>query len=205
MTASSCDIDWARYGIADEPGSDWSMDARHARLVKAVLRRLAPPIAVEVGSHLGVSTLAILESGVPDVRIIDVAITPSVRQMADDYGASLYEEPSETALPKMPPLSEAVVVLDGDHSLPAVRREAEILKGNTPRCWILHDVTGQLMSLGCEGCMWLWHVLQSSGWYCLVDCMSRSPGERTGRGLMIATATVSDHQAVVDAYREVHA
>jgi hypothetical protein len=196
-------IDWARYGIAGQINAEWSMDARHAEWVKATLERIRVPVAVEVGCHLGVSTLAILEADIPDVRLIDTRISPSVRAMAGDYNATLYEERSDTALPKMPPLSEGAVLLDGDHSYPVVKREFELLSQNMPRVLIAHDVAAQLIGLGCEGCMWLWHTMQASGWLCYVDCLPRE-NERTARGLMIATRTVVDHLAVVDAYAEVH-
>lgn len=196
-------IDWARYGIAGHPGSEWSMDARHAEWVKTSLASLKPTAAVEVGCHLGVSTLAILESGVSDVHLIDIAISDSVRQMAADYGAKLYEETSESALPKVPASTNVAVLLDGDHSLPVVQKEAELVDRLRPRVVIAHDVTAQHIGLGCEGCSWLWHALQRSGWFCYVDCMPR-PGERTARGLLIATRTPEDHAAVAAAWMQVN-
>lgn len=191
-------IDWNKYGIDDR--HEWSMDARHAEMVKAALQALKPQVVVEVGCHLGISTLAILEAGVPDVRLIDARITPSVRQMADDYGATVYEEFSHTALPKIQAADNLVVLLDGDHSYPVVSAEAGILSrmDPLPRVIISHDVTSQLLGMGCEGCCWLWHVLQSTGWLCFVDAMPRA-GERTARGLMIATRSAADYMAVVDA------
>jgi hypothetical protein len=195
-------IEWGRYGIADQMGSLWSMDARHAEWIKAAIQRLKPNIAVEVGCHLGVSTLAILEAGVPDVRLIDTVITPSVRRMAEDYGAAVYRESSETALPKMPPLKDGVVLLDGDHSYAVVSREASILNDNVPRVIIAHDVSSLLVGLGCEGCIWLWHMLQAAGWLCYVDCIPRS-GERTNRGVLIATRRLADHEAVTASWLEV--
>ena len=196
-------IDWARYGIAGHPGSEWSMDGRHAEWVKAALVALKPATAVEVGCHLGVSTLAILEAGVTDVHLIDVRITDSVRAMATDYGATLHEETSEMALPKVPASTNMAVLLDGDHSLPVVQKEAELLDRMAPRVVIAHDVTAQHIGLGCEGCAWFWHALQCSRWYCYVDCMPRQ-GERTARGLLIATRTPEDHAAVVAAWLEVN-
>jgi hypothetical protein len=196
-------IGYARYGIESQPGSDWSMDDRHAQWIKTALMRLRPDVAVEVGSHLGVSTLAILEAGVPDVRLIDIRFTASVRAMAADYPVTLYEERSDTALPKMPPLQNGAVLLDGDHSLEVVQAEATLLGKNLPRIVIAHDVTAQLIGLGCEGCMWLWAAMQSGGWYCYVDCLPRKD-ERTSRGVMIATRTPEDHAVVVAAWNEVH-
>jgi hypothetical protein len=196
-------INYTRYGLENQPGSDWSMDDRHCEWIKGTLVRLRPDLAVEVGSHLGVSTLAILEAGVPDVRLIDIRFTNSVRAMAADYPVTLYEERSETALPKMPALHNAAVLLDGDHTLSAVQAEAKLLASNLPRVLIAHDVTAELVGLQCEGCIWLWHAMQCSGWYCYVDCLPRD-GERTSRGVMIATRTPEDHAAVVAAWHEVH-
>lgn len=196
-------ISWERYGIADHPGSEWSMDVRHAEWVKAALLALKPATAVEVGCLFGVSTLAILEAGVPDVHLIDVRILGSVRQMATDYGATLYEETSETALLKVPASTNLAALIDGDHSLPVVQKEAEILNRMAPRIVLAHDVTAQHIGLGCEGCSWLWHALQCSGWFCYVDCIPRQ-GERTARGLLIATRTPEDHAAVVAAWLQVN-
>jgi hypothetical protein len=196
-------IMYARYGIERQPGTEWSMDDRHAKWIKGTLVRLRPELAVEVGCHLGVSTLAILEAGVPDVRLIDIRFSDSVKAMAADYPTTLYEERSETALPKMPPLHNAAVLLDGDHSLAVVQAEARLLADNLPRVLISHDVTAQLIGLACEGCCWLWHTMQSSGWYCYVDCLPRKD-ERTARGVMIATRTPEDYAAVVEAWNEVH-
>lgn len=194
-------INWGKYNLALEPGSEWSMDARHAKWLKASLVALKPTTAVEVGCYLGVSTLAILESGVPDVHLIDVRLTESVRQMAADYGATLYEERSETALPKVPASNNMAVLIDGDHTMPVVRAEAHLVSQMQPRCIIAHDVTAQHLGLGCQGCSWLWHTLQCSGWYCYVDSVPR-PDERTARGLLIATLTPEDHATVVQAWRE---
>jgi len=196
-------INYARYGIETQPGTEWSMDDRHAEWIKGTLVRLRPDLAVEVGSHLGVSTLAILEAGVPDVRLIDIRFSESVRAMAADYPVTLYEERSETALPKMPALQNAAVLLDGDHTLPVVQAEAKLLASNVPRVLIAHDVTAELIGLQCQGCMWLWHAMQCSGWFCFVDCLPRD-GERTSRGVMIATRTPEDHASVVAAWNEVH-
>jgi len=196
-------INYARYGIENQPGTEWSMDDRHCEWIKGTLQRLRPELAVEVGCHLGVSTLAILEAGVPDVRLIDIRFSESVRAMAADYPVTLYEERSETALPKMPPLQNAAVLLDGDHSLEVVKTEATLLGGNLPRVLIAHDVTAELIGLQCQGCIWLWHAMQSAGWFCYVDCLPRN-GERTSRGVMIAARTPEDYAAVVAAWNEVH-
>jgi hypothetical protein len=196
-------INYARYGIENQPGTEWSMDDRHCEWIKGTLQRLRPELAVEVGCHLGVSTLAILEAGVPDVRLIDIRFSESVRAMAADYPVTLYEERSETALPKMPALHNAAVLLDGDHSLEVVKTEATLLGGNLPRVLIAHDVTAELIGLQCQGCIWLWHAMQSAGWFCYVDCLPRN-GERTSRGVMIAARTPEDYAAVVAAWNEVH-
>lgn len=196
-------IDWARYGLEGQLGDEWSMDWRHAEWAKATLVALQPDTAVEVGCHMGVSTLAILEAGVPNVHLIDIAVRPSVRQMAADYGATVYEERSETALLKVPASNNMAVLLDGDHTLPTVQAEAAILNTLGPRCIIAHDVTAQHIGLGCEGCTWLWHALQCSGWYCYVDTVPR-PNERTARGLLIATRTPEDHAAVTKAWLEIN-
>lgn len=196
-------IDWKRYGLESHPGSEWSMDARHAELVKATLKRLRPTTAVEVGCHLGVSTLGILEAGVPNVHLIDVVMQPSVRRMAEDYGAKLHECRSDLGLLSIPPSDNLAVLLDGDHSLPAVQLEARLIGPMKPRCIISHDVTTMLTGLECEGCIWLWHTLQAAGWFCFVDCVPRQ-GERTSRGLMIATHTPEDYAQVVAACVEVN-
>lgn len=198
-------IKWKKYGIDDQ--HLWSMDARHAEFVKAAIKSLKPESVVEVGCHLGVSTLAILEAGVPQAHLIDPHITPSVRQMAEDYGATVYEEFSRTALPKVPLSDNMIVLLDGDHTYDVVLEEAELLDrmNPSPRAIISHDVTSVLGhgGAGCEGCCWLWHVLQAAGWLCFVDALPR-PDERTHRGLLIATRSPADYVAVVKAWNKVN-
>lgn len=196
-------IAWQKYGISQ--AHLWAMDAIHAEFVKAAVCELKPDVAVEVGCHMGTSTLAILEAGVPQVHLIDTAITPSVRAMADNYGAKTYEEESRTALPKIQPSNNMLILLDGDHSYEAVTQEAEIIEAMQPlpRVIVSHDVTTQLSEGGCEGCSWLWAMLQAAGWLCFVDAIPRA-GQRTHRGLLIATRTLEDHAAVVRAWHEVN-
>ncbi len=194
-------INWQKYGVDDK--HLWSMDARHAEFVKAVIQTIKPSDVVEVGCHLGVSTLAILEAGVPRVYLIDPHITPSVRRMATDYEATtVYEEFSRTALPKIPPSDNLLVLLDGDHSMRAVVEEKRIVDQMRPlpRVLISHDVTSQLSIGGCEGCCWLWHALQADGWLCFVDALPRA-GERTHRGLLVAVQSMEDHALVARAWR----
>jgi hypothetical protein len=196
------DISWTKYGIDDT--HLWSMDARHARWINASLRLLKPQTVVEVGSHFGISTLAILEAGPFDVHIIDQKITDSVRVMAGDFAATLYEEKSETALLKIPHSENLAVLLDGDHSTEVLQLEMRLVEKMRPRVIIAHDVTSPLIGIGCDGCAWLWSYLQMSGWLCYVDSVIR-PGERTSRGLLIATNDPRDHAAVVQAWSQVNA
>jgi hypothetical protein len=194
-------IDWRKYGVDDK--HLWSMDARHAEFVKAVIQTLKPSDVVEVGCHLGVSTLAILEAGAPRVHLIDARITPSVRRMAADYEAVVYEEFSRIALPKIPPSDNLFVLLDGDHSMKAVVEEKRIVDQMRPRVLISHDVTSQLSIGGCEGCCWLWHTLQADGWLCFVDALPRA-GERTHRDMLVAVRSMEDYAAVARAWRAIN-
>lgn len=190
----------ARYGL--DYSHPWSLDATHAEFLKTVIQTLRPATVVEVGCHLGISTLAILEAGAGRVILIDPQITPTVAAMAADYGATVYAESSATALPKLPPCDDMLIFFDGDHSYAAVSEEWRLVTQMRPppRAILSHDVTAPLFQgPSTEGCLWLWHTLQASGWLCFVDALPR-PGQATARGFLVATRTLADHTQVIRAW-----
>jgi hypothetical protein len=196
-------IDFGKYGLSEALKNTNSMDARHAEWIKRSLQKIKPQSAVEIGCWAGVSTLAVLESGVANAHLIDITIQDSVRAMAADYRATCHQGSSHDVLPTLCNLPDLAVIVDGAHDHASVRAEWNLLAPMQPRVVIVHDVTSTHVGLVChEGPMWLWHQLQASGWICAVDAMPRA-SEYTQRGLMIATRSLEDYSHVVQAYCEV--
>ena len=172
-------------------GDSMSMDRVHCELVLATLRRMKPRVVVEIGSHAGVSTMAIAtaydEGCVGTVHLIDVAIQQTVRDIAADRaGFVLHEMTSVEALPTIDGFGDVVVLVDGDHSYGVVSEELPLVLKLNPVCIIAHDVTADAAGYGrCDGARWLWEQLQAARWHCTVDCRRRD-GAATHRGLLVA-------------------
>lgn len=177
--------------LENRVGDTMSMDRVHCELVLATLRRIKPRVVVEIGSHAGVSTMAIAtaydEGCVGTVHLIDVAVQQTVRDIAADRpGFVLHETRSVEALPKIDGCGDVAVLVDGDHSYGVVSEELPLVLKLNPACIIAHDVTAEAAGYGrCDGARWLWEQLQSAGWHCAVDCRRRD-GAATHRGLLVA-------------------
>lgn len=79
------------------------------------------------------------------------------------------------------------VIVDGCHELDCVREEVRLLLRHMPDIIIAHDITATLCGFGwCEGAMYLHNALQSAGYICQIDCRRRD-GEKTERGLLLAS------------------
>lgn len=196
-------MNYEKYGLLEAVKHPNSMDVRHAEWIKSSLSRIKPTNAIEIGCWAGVSTLAILEAGVPNVHLIDITIQGSVQAMAADYRAATHQAKSEDVLPRLGSLADLAVLIDGAHDYDSVRSEWGLVSSMLPRVVIVHDVTSpHLGLLAHEGPMWLWHQMQASGWLCAVDAMKRE-NEYTHRGMAIATRSLEDYLLVIQAYREI--
>lgn len=81
-----------------------------------------------------------------------------------------------------------MVIVDGDHSLPTVSKELElILKMGSVKCVVAHDITATDSGYAkCEGAKHLYEELLRIGWLLATDTLDRPPHEQTRRGLLIA-------------------
>ncbi|HUQ69982.1 MAG TPA: class I SAM-dependent methyltransferase [Planctomycetaceae bacterium] len=82
------------------------------------------------------------------------------------------------------------VFVDGDHRLETVREEVDLLLEQRPICVMAHDTSAQIIGLeGCGGLPYLkWRFQTAAPYLCLEDNAPR-PGERTQRGMFLATTS----------------
>lgn len=180
--------------IWDNP--EWSVDRRHIYLLYDILREGGFRSALEIGSLHGACSTAFVEAinrnHLQRVVLCDTTIRPSVRAIASESPVSdrikLLQCRSADAL-KSEPFD--FVFVDGDHLLATVKEEVDLLEQLRPMCVMAHDTNSAVAGLpGCEGPQYLKERFQSmSGYYCLEDCTFRK-GERTHRGMFLATTSV---------------
>jgi len=165
------------------------MDYRHVQAIHWLLLTYKPASVLEIGCFHGYSTTAVLDASRQfplDVHLCDIVITPELRQLIADYDAApmIHQCPSVAAIPRA---SCQWAIVDGDHALPTVSREVELLADTATV--IAHDtnVATALGWVGFDGAEHLKRHYQADGRYrCYEDCQVR-PGEWTERGFFVAT------------------
>lgn len=80
------------------------------------------------------------------------------------------------------------VFIDGNHGFSTVWEELELLLKSPPKCLMAHDTSSGAAGIpGCDGAAYLkWRLQTLPGYLCLEDNFLRT-GERTERGLFLAT------------------
>lgn len=187
-----------RYYQHCEPHLDnaFSMDARHAAMIRAFLLNVDPPAnVIEVGSCHGVSTSAVLaaceEAGF-SCTLIDTVFRDSVKEMAREAAGRVslvMDVGHSVAVLGQYVTKQSIVVLDGDHHRAYMELESEILERQMPRALVLHDVTSDRAD--CDGPAWVLHRWQAFGYFVAIDYLPRE-AERTERGLAILCRDMQD-------------
>ena len=179
------------------PQSDgWGMDTRHIFILHNIL--LLPEFnrVLEIGTHHGVSTTAFVEAqrirmNELEIHLCDIKFEESAKSLCKDIpNITLHEIKSADYLQIAPKFDLAL--LDGSHIAEDVEDEFEYLCLNGIDTLILHDVNTQLLPENkdtpwYDGPMFLKQKLKSSpDWLCVEDSFYRI-GEKTERGLLLAT------------------
>lgn len=174
--------------------SEWAMDFRHVLVIYNVICACKFNRIIEVGSHFGFSTTAFVEAlkkgALFDFHVCDIKIEKSVRDLSMMCRMQIHECKSTTAIRSYGPFDLAV--LDGSHISEDVEDEFELLSMHSTGTYILHDSNTQLLPESSQtpwydGPLFLKNKLMASpDWMCVEDCKYRI-GERTDRGLFIAT------------------
>jgi hypothetical protein len=171
----------------------WSMDLRHVRAIRWLVETYRPAAVLEIGSFEGYSSEALLVPGVA-VHLCDTFVRDSVRRLAERPGVdvTIHECGSLEAIEKT---RCPWVVVDGSHDLETVVPEVELLEG-TPTV-IAHDTNATAAGYArCEGAMFLREHFGLDGRYRCFEDRAYRAGERTERGLFVATREDLDFEAL---------
>lgn len=183
---------WAEHFPLDfDP---WSIDARHRdwlyyEMLTGKYRRV-----LEIGSHKGYSTQAFLDAlaagAVDEVHLCELEPTPELLSLIDGKpGITLHRCPSVELLERDSRWD--LVFVDGDHQPETCLREAEILIAAKVPAVFAHDTSADPVKYpGCEGPPLAKRVYEAAG-YCLEEDARNRPGERTDRGMLLATLTMA--------------
>lgn len=172
-------------------------DARHVEMLYAELASGRYGRALEVGCYHGYSTTAMLAAyragAISEVHLCDTTVRPELLRVIAHYGGDrpgsrvhVNEKRSVDLLAGYTSFDFAFI--DGDHAEETVREELRLLVAAGVRTIALHDTApaagtkygvapGPRLARG---------YLEAHGYACREDAEER-PGERTERGLLIAT------------------
>lgn len=179
------------------PTGSWGIDARHRDWLRAELLTGRYRRVLEIGSHKGYSTAAFLDAlaagMVDEVHLCEPSPTPELLELIKGKsGVTLHRERSLDLLGR--DCRWDLVFLDGDHSARVVTKEAELLIAARVPAVFAHDTAAAGRYPRCEGPALLKALFTAAGYRCTEDAAFR-PGERTDRGMLLATTT-SSNQAV---------
>ncbi len=164
----------------------WAIDSRHRDWIRRELLTGRYRRVLEIGSHKGYSTQAFLDAlqagAVDEVHLCEPAPTPTLLALIEGTHAVLHRCRSVDLLAK--DRRWDMVFADGSHLAEDVRPEATMLLG-VPAVFA-HDVAADSRYPNCEGARLYLEIFEAAGYHVIVDS-SRRPGERTERGMMLAT------------------
>lgn len=173
------------------PITRMNIDITHIRLLHSILRVGNFKHALEIGSYDGASAIAFISAmndGVlGKVDFCDPEFQPRFSELLkhcvrrDDV--KLRHCGSHGVISDI----YDCIFVDGDHSLPCVKVEAELILKYSVETILAHDTNSSNVGFtNCDGAMYLMDTLMCNGYRCIQDCVVR-PGERTDRGFMFAT------------------
>ncbi len=180
----------------------WSVDRRHIYWLYDILASGPIKTALEIGCLHGATSTAFVEAinagRLEHATFCDIDIRQELRQTVakciHPERTRVVECDSVVLLDEGRPYD--LVLLDGDHRLPAVTAEVERLVKMRPLCIVAHDTSAIVgRYTRCEGPAYLKQRLQTLGWLCLEDALPRA-GEMTHRGLFVATADPEFYEVI---------
>lgn len=171
-------------------GHPWAIDSRHRDWLRAELMSGRHRRVLEIGSHRGYSTEAFLDAlaagMVDEVHLCEPSPLPELLKLIEGKPrVTLHRCRSVDLLAR--DRRWDLVFVDGNHTARVVSKEAEILIAARVPAVFAHDTAAAGRFPKCEGPALLKGVFTAAGYRCTEDAEFR-PGERTDRGMMLATA-----------------
>jgi hypothetical protein len=188
--------------------SESAMDLRHIFMMHGVLTSRIFDSALEIGCFNGASSTAFVEatnSGhVSLATFCDVSLTESLIDVVQS--AQFPQRVRVTRQPSWQVLDTNetfdFILVDAAHDIDSVSLELKHLVRRRPLCVMAHDTSATDHGYSkCEGAKMLKnHFLRDEGYHCVEDRSVRQ-GERTERGLFLATTDTSLYKAAFDVFQ----
>lgn len=176
------------------PDPLFSIDVRHREWIKSVLMTGQCRRVLEIGCYHGMSTRVFIEAlqagKVDEVHLCEPNVTPALeRLIAGVPGVTLHRCRSVDLLARDARFD--LVFVDGDHRTENCRAEARLLIAARVPVIFAHDTNCTQSPYAkdykdCEGPQLFRAAFRRAGYRCVEDCEVR-PGERTDRGMLLAT------------------
>jgi hypothetical protein len=177
---------WATAYPLDADG--WAIDARHREWIRRELMTGRHRRVLEIGSHRGYSTKAFLDAlaagAIDELHLCEPNPTPELLKLIEGTPAVLQRCTSLELLRR--DCRWDLVLADGDHSVANVKVEAKLLLDAKVPALFAHDITADDRYPNCEGARLYRELFEGAGYHVIADVEKR-PGERTDRGMMLAT------------------
>ncbi len=186
--------------LFDDPQCSHYADLRHIRMIHDELSTGKYGRVLEIGCCHGFSTSAFLDAmlagHVGEVHLCDIEIRPELQRLIDHYVPGGDSRLKVHQCRSVDLLKEDAgfdfAFLDGDHSVYSVGEELQLLVAAGTRTIFAHDTAPAAhekynVELGPR---LVAPTLQAAGYVVQEDCEHR-PGERTERGLVMATKPLS--------------
>jgi hypothetical protein len=175
-----------------------AMDKRHIFMLHEILCAWPFKSALEIGSFKGASATAFIEAINRGVGLgesggalfCDVSVSDSLIEVVTSCRypdrVRITPQPSWAVLDSAEDYD--FVFVDAAHDLDSVSVEIKKLLRRRPLCVMAHDTNATAAGYSkCEGAQLLRETfMKQAGYRCIEDCVKRS-GERTDRGLFLAT------------------
>jgi hypothetical protein len=208
------------------PPWDWTMsyarcyalpevaaDKRHVYILHGVLSAWPFASALEIGSFNGATAVAFVEAINGKTGLgrygraffCDVSVTHSlvdvVRNCREPDRVHITAQPSWAVLDSKEPFD--FVYVDGAHDMDSVTLEVAKLLPRKPLCVMAHDTSATAAGYSkCEGAAMLAATFRNTpGYRCIEDNKDR-PGERTSRGMFLATTSDELYEVARDVFNK---
>jgi hypothetical protein len=187
---------------------DMAMDERHVYTVHGILSAWPFQNALELGSFCGASSTAFVEAvnvgSVKRATFCDLdlydPLCDVIRSCRYPNRVRMTREPSWNVLEADEDFD--FVLVDANHDLESVTEELCRLTPRRPLCVMAHDTNASAAGYEkSEGAYLLKRTFESMpGYQCIEDCRVRE-GEKTHRGLFLATTDPELFRLAVEVYR----
>jgi hypothetical protein len=180
--------------------ADAAMDKRHVFMLHGVLCAWPFASALEIGCFNGASSTAFVEAlnkgeglGAEGVATFcDVSVSESLMDVAmhcrHAHRVRITPQPSWQVLDSNEFFD--FILVDAAHDLDSVTLELKRLMRRRPLCVMAHDTSATAAGFSkCEGAEFLKHEFQKQSDYRCIEDNARRDGERTERGLFLATSS----------------